>query len=76
VAGRPGGAQHRWKVRWSGRDSSRRISRYWRGVPVAVIAQSLYRGPLGPFPHEWRSNTASATASSARIVAPAAVVTG
>src|SRR5258706_15296447 len=70
VAGRPGGAQHRQKVYWSGREISRRMSRYWPSMPVAVIAQSLYRGPLDPFPHERRSNTASATAWSARIAVP------
>jgi hypothetical protein len=41
VAGRPGGAQHRQNVSWSGREISRRISRYWPSIPVAVIAQSL-----------------------------------
>jgi len=39
-------------------------------MAVAVIAQSLYRGPLDPLPQERRSNNASATASSARIAVP------
>ena len=60
---------------WSGRESSRRISRNCRGRPVAISAQSLIRGPLDPVPHERRSNTASAAAWSARVTAPAAVMT-
>ena len=39
-------------------------------MAVAVIAQSLYRGPLDPVPHDRRSNTASFTAWSALITAP------
>ena len=42
---------------------------------MAVSAQSLYRGPLDTFPHERRSNTASFTASSARIAVPEGRVT-
>ena len=52
------------------REISRRISRYWPSIPVAVIAQSLYRGPLDPFPADRRSNTASLTAWSARTAVP------
>ena len=46
------------------------MSRTCRGLLVAVSAQSLYRGPLDPFPHERRSKAASLTASSARMTAP------
>ena len=60
---------------WPGREISRRISRYWPGIAVAVIAQSLNRGPLVPVPHERRSNTASLIAWSARITAPDGSVT-
>ena len=42
---------------------------------MAVIAQSLYRGPLDPFPQDRRSNTASLTAWSARIAVPDGKVT-
>jgi hypothetical protein len=49
VAGRLGGAQYRQKVSWSGREISRRMSRYWPSMavdghrPVAV-------GAFGPVP--------------------------
>ena len=46
------------------------MSRKCRGLAVAVSAQSARRGPLVPVPHERRSNTASLTASSARLTAP------
>ena len=46
------------------------MSRRCRGLAVAASAQSAYRGPLEPFPHERRSKTASRTAPSALITAP------
>ena len=51
------------------------MSRKCRGLPVAVSAQSANRGPLDPFPHDRSSNTASLTASSARMTAPDGSVT-
>jgi hypothetical protein len=46
------------------------MSRTCLGLAVASSVQSATRGPLDPFPHERRSNTASLTAWSARMTAP------
>ena len=75
VAGTSCGAQQMQKVTWSGRETERRISRKCRGLAVAISAQSEYRGPLEPFPHERRSKTASRRACSALITFPEGRVT-
>jgi len=51
------------------------MSRKCRGLAVAIIAQSLIRGPLVPVPQDRRSKTASLAAWSARIAVLAGVVT-
>jgi hypothetical protein len=51
------------------------MSRKYRGLAVAIIAQSLIRGPLVPVPQDRRSKTASAAAWSARITVLAGVIT-
>ena len=70
VAGTSCGAQQMQKVTWSGQETGRRISEKCPGLAVAISAQSEYRGPLEPFPHERRSKTASRRASSALITFP------